>query len=92
MSFLCLLACACWLASAFQPLVTGLTLFLLTRYIRARVLDLVADVCPLSRGVSDSVERRVPGVLLGLVRGEEREVLPPHVARELRDVLLVADA
>ena len=27
-----------------------------------------------------------------LVLGEEREVLPPHVARELRDVFLVADA
>ena len=31
-------------------------------------------------------------MFLGLVGGKEREVLPPHVARELRDVLLVADA
>ena len=89
MNFLCLLACACWLASAFQPLVTGLTLFLLTRDIRARVLDLVADVRPLSRGVRHRVQRRVPRVLLRLVRGEEREVLPPHVARELRYLLLM---
>ena len=34
----------------------------------------------------------MPRVLLRFVGGEEREVLPPHVARELRDVLLVADA
>ena len=34
----------------------------------------------------------MPGVLFRRVGGEEREVLPPHVARELRDVLLVADA
>ena len=34
----------------------------------------------------------MPRVFFGLVLGEEREVLPPHVARELRDVLLVADA
>ena len=52
----------------------------------------MADVRPLSRGVSDSVESRMPGVLFRRVGGEEREVLPPHVARELRDVLLVADA
>ena len=52
----------------------------------------MADVCPLSRGVSDSVQRRVPRVLFRFIGGEEREVLPPHVARELRDVLLVADA
>ena len=52
----------------------------------------MADVGPFSRGVRDSVERRVPRVFFGLVLGEEREVLPPHVARELRDVFLVADA
>ena len=52
----------------------------------------MADVGPLSRRVRHRVERRVPRVLLRFVGGEEREVLPPHVARELRDVLLVADA
>ena len=49
----------------------------------------MADVRPLSRGVTDRVERRVPRVFFGLVLGEEREVLPPHVARELRYPLLM---
>ena len=50
------------------------------------------DVGPLSRGVRHRVERRVPRVFFGFVLGEEREVLPPHVARELTHILLVADA
>ena len=52
----------------------------------------MADVGPLPRRISDRVQRRVPRVFFRRIGGEEREVLPPHVARELRDVLLVADA
>ena len=52
----------------------------------------MADVGPFPRRISDRVQRRVPRVLLRFVLGEEREVLPPHVARELTHILLVADA
>ena len=85
-----LLRCCLRLLVSYSASAPQLSLFLLTRDIRARVLDLVADVRPLSRGVSDRVQRRVPGVLFRRVGGEEREVLPPHVARELRYLLLMA--
>ena len=84
-----LLRCCLRLLVSYSASAPQLSLFLLTRDIRARVLDLVADVRPLSRRVRYSVERRVPRVLFGLVLGEEREVLPPHVARELRNPLLM---
>ena len=79
-----LLRCCLRLLVSYSASAPQLSLFLLTRDIRARVLDLVADVRPLSRGVSDRVQRRVPRVLLRFIGGEETEVLPPHVSGELR--------
>ena len=68
-----------------------IVLFLISpRDVSARVLDLVPDVCQLPRRLRYRVQSRVPRVFRRWIRGEEREVLPPDVAGELRHPLLVA--